>query len=110
MSDKTPTPDINLVSYRLKEIENTLDKHIEKLSGKIDLLLAELNKTTIVQSETRVKVQKLESEVANMLKTDESLKKDITELKVSVAEKLSWGASGGLVAAIIIKLLETGVG
>ena len=110
MSDKTPTPDINLVSYRLKEIENTLDKHIEKLSGKIDLLLAELNKTTIVQSETRVKVQKLESEVANMLKTDESLKKDITELKVSVAEKFSWGASGGLVAAIIIKLLETGVG
>ena len=109
MSDKTPLPDMNLVSYRLKEIESNLDKHLEKLSGKIDLLLDQVNKTAIAQSETKVKVSKLESEVETLIKTDEKIKSEITELKVSIAEKLSWGAAGGVVSGIIIKLLETGV-
>ena len=108
MPNQTPPPDINLVSYRLKEIESNLDKHLEKLSDKIDLLLAELNKTTIAQSETKVKVDKLENEVDNLKKTDFYLKEEITSLKVSVAEKLSWGAVGGGVAAAIIKLIESG--
>lgn len=106
MSNQTPPPDINLVSYRLKEIENNLDKHLEKLSDKIDLLLDQVNKTTIAQSETKVKVSKLESEVENLIKTDEGIKHELTALKVSVAEKLSWGAVGGVVSGIIIKLLE----
>lgn len=110
MPNQTPTPDINLVSYRLKEIESNLDKHLEKLSNKIDLLLAELNKTTIAQSETKVKVDKLETEVDTLKKADFYIKEEITKLKVSVAEKLSWGAVGGGVAAAIIKLIESGGG
>ena len=108
MPSQTPPPDINLVSYRLKEIESNLDKHLEKLSNKIDLLLAELNKTTIAQSETKVKVDKLETEVDALKKSDFYIKEEITQLKVSVAEKLSWGAVGGGVAAVIIKLIESG--
>lgn len=108
MANQTPPPDINLVSYRLKEIESNLDKHLEKLSDKIDLLLAELNKTTIAQSETKVKVDKLETEVETLKKVDFYIKEEITKLKVSVAEKLSWGAAGGSIAAAIIKLLESG--
>lgn len=108
MPNHTPTPDINLVSYRLKEIESNLDKHLEKLSDKIDLLLAELNKTTIAQSETRVKVEKLEMEVNSLKKSDHYIKDEITNLKVSIAEKLSWGAAGGGIAAAIIKLIESG--
>lgn len=106
MSDKTPAPDINLVSYRLKEIENNLDKHLEKLSEKIDLLLAQVNQTTVAQSETKVKVQKLETEVRDLVKADESLREEVTKLKVSVAEKISWGAAGGVISGIIVKLLE----
>ena len=106
MSDRTPPPDINLVSYRLKEIENNLDKHLEKLSEKIDLLLDQVNKTAIAQSETKVKVQKLELEVRDLVKTDENIKEEVTKLKVSVAEKLSWGAVGGVISGVIIKLLE----
>jgi hypothetical protein len=108
MPNQTPPPDINLVSYRLKEIENNLDKHLEKLSDKIDLLLAELNKTTIAQSETKVKVSKLEREVESLKRSDNYVKEEITKLKVSIAEKLSWGAAGGGIAALIIKLIESG--
>ena len=108
MPNNTPLPDINLVSYRLKEIESNLDKHLEKLSDKIDLLLIEVNKTTISQSETKVKVSKLETEVETLKKADFYIKEEITKLKVSVAEKLSWGAVGGGVAAAIIKLIESG--
>ena len=97
--------DINLVSYRLKEIENSLDKHLEKLSNKIDLLLEQVNKTTIAQSETKVKVQKLESDVQNLIKTDENLKEEITKLKVTLAEKLGWGAVGGILSGVILKML-----
>jgi chromosome segregation ATPase len=106
MSDRTPAPDINLVSYRLKEIENNLDKHLEKLSEKIDLLLDQVNKTAIAQSETKVKVQKLELEVRDLIKADENIKEEVTKLKVSVAEKLSWGAVGGVISGVIIKVLE----
>lgn len=106
MPDQTPPPDMNLVSYRLKEIENNLDKHLEKLSDKIDLLLEQVNKTTIAQSETKVKVQKLEIDVRDLIKADEILKNEITKLKVSVAEKLSWGAAGGIISGVIIKLIE----
>jgi uncharacterized protein YlxW (UPF0749 family) len=106
MSSHTPPPDINLVSYRLKEIENNLDKHLEKLSDKIDLLLAEVNKTTIAQSETKVKVSKLEREVESLKRIDNHVQDEITKLKVSVAEKLSWGAAGGVISGIVIKLLE----
>jgi hypothetical protein len=106
MANQTPPPDINLVSYRLKEIENNLDKHLEKLSDKIDLLLDQVNKTTIAQSETKVKVQKLEIDVRDLIKTDEHIKDEVTKLKVSIAEKLSWGAAGGVISGIIIKLIE----
>jgi hypothetical protein len=106
----TPLPDMNLVSYRLKEIESNLEKNIEKLSSKIDLLLAELNKSAIAQSEAKVKVEKLEVEVAGLIKTDESLKQELTALRVSVAEKITWGAGGGAIAGLIIKLVETSTG
>ena len=110
MPSQTPPPDINLVSYRLKEIESNLDKHLGKLSDKIDLLLAELNKTTIAQSETKVKVEKLETEVEALKKANFYIKDEITSLKVSVAEKLSWGAVGGGVTTAIIKIIESGGG
>lgn len=108
MPNHTPPPDINLVSYRLKEIESNLDKHLGKLSDKIDLLLAELNKTTIAQSETKVKVSKLEREVESLKRSDNHVKEELTKLKVSVAEKLSWGAAGGGIVAVIIKVIEAG--
>lgn len=108
MPNQTPPPDINLVSYRLREIESNLDKHLEKLSDKIDSFLAELNKTTIAQSETKVKVDKLEMEVENLKKINHYIKEDVTNLRVSVAEKLTWGATGGGIAAVIIKIVENG--
>ena len=37
---------------------------------------------------------------------DSQIKEEITSLKVSVAEKLSWGAVGGVVSGLIIKLIE----
>ena len=110
MPSQTPPPDINLVSYRLKEIESNLDKHLEKLSDKIDSFLAELNRTTIAQSETKVKVDKLEMEVENLKKINHYIKDDLTKIKVSVAEKLSWGAAGGGIAAAIIKMIESSGG
>jgi chromosome segregation ATPase len=105
-NNNTPLPDMNLVSYRLKEIESNLDKHLEKLSDKIDLLLSEVNKTTISQSETKVKVSKLESEVEMLKMNNSQLKEEITSLKISVAEKLSWGAVGGVISGLIIKIVE----
>jgi|13_taG_2_1085334.scaffolds.fasta_scaffold00011_126 predicted RNase H-like nuclease (RuvC/YqgF family) len=105
-NNDTPLPDMNLVSYRLKEIESNLDKHLEKLSDKIDLLLNELNQTAISQSETKIKVSKLESEVETLKRSDSKTKEEITSLKVSIAEKLSWGAVGGVISGVIIKVIE----
>ena len=45
-----------------------------------------------------------------MIKTDENIKNEISDLKVSVAEKLSWGAAGGAISGIIMKLLEMKAG
>lgn len=97
--------DIKIISYRLKEIESNLEKNIEKLSNKIDLLLEQLNKTALAQSETKVKVNKLEEEVSRLIKVDDEIKQEISNIKVSVAEKLGWGAIGGTISAAIIKIL-----
>ena len=103
----TPSTDMNLVSYRLKEIESSLEKNLEKLSNKIDLFLEQLNRTTVAQSETKVKVERLETEVERLSKVDDEVRNELTGIKVSVAERLSWGAAGGAIAAAVVKLSET---
>ena len=103
--DKTPAPDFNLLSYRLREIEGNLEKNINKISDKIDTLINELNKNNIAQSELKVKVDKLEEEFNKLQKQDAEIKEDVTQLKVTIAEKLGWSAFGGSIGALIIKML-----
>lgn len=109
MSDsksQTPIPqDLSLISYRLKETENNLKSSMDKISDKIDSIIEQLNKNVIAQATLEVKVGKLEEELTKLRKEDEKIQKDITGLKISMAEKLSWGAGGGLVSAFIVKLL-----
>ena len=96
---------IDLLEYRLNEIENLFKVNMEKISTKMDIILQEINKNVVAQSELKVKVEKLESEFNKLREEDEKIQKDITSLQVSVAEKLSWGASGGIISAVLIKLL-----
>jgi len=108
MSDPKTTPipqDMSLISYRLKETENNLKSSMDKISDKIDSIIDQLNKNIIAQAALQVKVDRLEDEFAKLRKEDEKIQQDITGLKISVAEKLSWGAGGGFVSALIVKLL-----
>lgn len=103
--NKTPEPELNLLSYRLREIEGNLEKNINKISDKIDTLIEQLNKHNIEQTQLKVKVDKLEEEFNKLRKEDAEIKKDVNQLKVSVAEKLGWGAFGGTVGAALIKMM-----
>lgn len=105
MNDKTPAPqDLSLISYRLKETENNLKSSMDKISDKIDSIIDQLNKNIIAQAALQVKVERLEDELTKLKREDEKIQRDITALKVSVAEKLSWGAGGGFISALIVKL------
>lgn len=109
--EKSVKQEINLgiITYRLDEMERSLERNMEKISEKIDALLEEHKNTQISQSELKVKVNALEDEVKSLKEAESKVKDDLNSVKVNIAEKMGWGVLGGGLVSIIAKLLEEGV-
>lgn len=101
------TNNIGIITYRLNEMEKKIERNLENLLVKVDTLIEKINKGELQVNELRVKVDTLEKEVQQLKDIDTKTKEDLNQIKVTMAEKIGWGALGGGSISILIKLFET---
>lgn len=97
---------IDLIEYRLGQFEVTLSNNFDKLSDKLDKLISKMSENEVKQENLKTRLEKLEKDFSKIQSENEKISSDMTHVKVSIAEKLSWGTGGGIFGAIILKLLE----
>ena len=97
---------IDLIEYRLHRFEASLAENFSTLSDKLDKVITKLNESEIKQENLKIRVEKLEKEYSRIELEKGKISEDLVKIKVSVAEKLSWSAGGGIVGTVLIKLLE----
>lgn len=105
--EKFSEVNLGIISYRLDEIERSLEKNMEKISNKIDALIERHNSNEIAQQELKVKVERLEREVTELRNADKKVKEDLATVKVSIAEKMGYGVVGGGLITLLAKLTES---
>jgi len=101
------TVNMGVINYRLNEIEKSLEKNMEQLLLKMDRLIERHNENEIAQQALRVKVSKLEEEVKELKEIDKKVQEEVSNVKISIAEKMSYGIAGGGIVTIITKVLES---
>tara|TARA_Y100001937_G_scaffold124712_1_gene189964 strand:- start:195 stop:854 length:660 start_codon:yes stop_codon:yes gene_type:complete len=101
------TNNIGIITYRLNEMEKKIERNLENLLTKVDTLIEKINKGELKVNELKVKVDTLEKEVQQLKDIDNKTKEDLNQIKVTMAEKIGWGALGGGSISILIKLFET---
>jgi capsule biosynthesis phosphatase len=104
--EKQTNNSIGIITYRLNEMEKKIEKNLENLLVKVDTLIEKINKGELKVNELKVKVDTLEKDVQDLKATDDRTKEDLNQIKVSMAEKIGWGALGGGSISILIKLFE----
>ena len=104
----TPNSNLNILTFRLNEVEKNLERGIKDLSEKVDKILDKVNRSEVAQNELKVKVVILESEVQALKDKNDKQSDSINQIKVTLAERLGWGALGGGLVTFIIKMLESG--
>lgn len=102
-NDKSST---ELIEFRLDQFETNLSTSFDRISAKLDSLLTQINASEIKQENLSTRLEKLEKDFSKVQTESDKINQDITNMKVSLAEKLSWTAGGGAVAGILIKLIE----
>ena len=105
--EKFSQVNLGIISYRLDEIERSLEKNMEKISDKIDALIERHNSNEVAQQELKVKVERLEREVTELRNTDKKVKEDLATVRVSIAEKMGYGVAGGGLITLLAKLIES---
>jgi hypothetical protein len=98
---------IELVEFRLDQFETALSSNFDRISGKLDNLLVQLNLNEVKQENIRTRVNKLEEGLSKLEEVQTKNNEELNNMKVSLAEKLSWTAGGSALGAIIIKLAES---
>lgn len=98
---------IGIITYRLNEIEKKIEKNLEALLSRMDTLIDKINKSELKVNELKVKVDNLERDVQVLKQTDDKTKEDLNQIKITMAEKIGWGALGGGTMTIIVKLFES---
>lgn len=96
---------LGIISYRLGEMERNFEKSMERISEKIDDLIAKHGVNEVAQRELSVKVENLEGEIRSLKESERKLQEDLNSVKVTLAEKMGYGVLGGGLATIISKLL-----
>lgn len=99
------TVSLGIISYRLGEMERNFEKSMERISEKIDDLIAKHGVNEIAQRELSVKVENLESEIRSLKESERKIQEDVNKVKVTLAEKMGYGVLGGGLATIISKFL-----
>jgi len=103
----TPNSNLNILTFRLNEVEKNLEKGIKDLSDKVDKILDKVNKSEVAQNELKVKFIMLEQEVHRLKEKNDKQSDSINQIKVTLAERLGWGALGGGLVSFIMKILES---
>jgi dsDNA-specific endonuclease/ATPase MutS2 len=101
-------PNVEIITFRLNELEKIIERDISKIIDRLDTLIEKINQSELEQASMKTKIEKLESEVRDLKKSDAKHKDELTKVKVSIAEKLTWGAAGGGVVSIITSFLQSG--
>ena len=96
---------LGIISYRLGEMERNFEKSMERISEKIDDLIAKHGVNEIAQRELSVKVENLEGEIRSLKENERRLQEEVNQVKISLAEKLGYGALGGGLITVISRLL-----
>lgn len=105
-NQENPQTNIGIITYRLNEMEKKIEKNLENLLVKVDTLIDKINHSELKVNELKVKVDKLEKEVEELKQTDNKTKEDLNQIKVTMAEKIGWGALGGGTITVIVKMFE----
>lgn len=105
MSEENKKNNMDIIQYRLDAFEKNLNTNMSSLSSKLDTLLTKIGESEVTQENFRIRLGAIETEIRALKKEDAGISEEITKLKVSVAEKLSWSAGGGVVATILSKVL-----
>lgn len=98
---------IGIITYRLNEMEKKIEKNLETLLSRVDTLIDKINSSELKVNELKVKVDNLEKDVQSLKQTDDKTKEDLNQIKVTMAEKIGWGALGGGTMTIIVKIFES---
>ena len=98
---------IGIITYRLNEMEKKIEKNLETLLSRVDTLIEKINSSELKVNELNVKVTSLEREVQTLKDTDTKTKEDLNQIKITMAEKIGWGALGGGSVTLLIKIFET---
>lgn len=106
MINKQEPINIDVIKYRLDEMERNFEKNIEKISEKIDAMIEKSNESLIQHRELKVKVENLEIDLEKVKTNNESLKEDLNNVKISMAEKMGYGLAGGGIVTFLTKLFE----
>ncbi len=94
-----------LIEYRLDQFENSLSTNFASLNTKLDTLLSKINDSDVKQENLKIRVERIESELSKVNTKQQETDTELVKVKVTIAEKLSWSALGGLVAAALSKMV-----
>lgn len=97
---------IGIITYRLNEMEKKIEKNLETLLSRVDTLIEKINSSELKVNELNVKVTSLERDVQTLKDTDTKTKEDLNQIKITMAEKIGWGALGGGGITLLIKIFE----
>jgi len=103
-------PNVEIITFRLNELEKSLERDTSKIIARLDTLIEKINQSELEQVSMKTKLEKLELDVRDLKKSEAKHKDELTQVKVSIAERLTWGASGGAIAGLILKLIENSTG
>lgn len=96
---------LGIISYRLGEMERNFEKSVEKISEKIDDLIAKHGINEVVQREQSVKIENLEEEIRSLKKGERKIQDDLNRMQITIAEKMGYGVLGGGLVTVISKLI-----
>ena len=99
-------PNIGVITFRLNEVEKNLERDISKVLEKLDTIIEKVNISELAQASSQVKLYKLDSDVKELKRAEEKHKEELVKVKVSIAEKLGWGAAGGGLISLILTFLK----
>ena len=95
----------DFIEFKLGQLEATVNKHFETLAVKMDYIVDKVNQSDVAQENIKTRLAATESSVRNIKKNCDSIEKDITKVKVTMAEKLGWTAMGGSIGGLLAKYL-----
>ena len=94
----------------LEKMSDELKNYLISLDNKLDQLLEKLANLSEAGAAYKEKIKSIEAQVADLDKKYYTLDRDVVDVKVSMAQKLAYGALGGGMITAIIELTKKMIG